>query len=101
MSGFTPLPMNLLLVEDEDEFRQLAAQWLSKRGHTVLGPGTARRSSRSWNAGDFDVVVGDMNMPRDFGPGSSKKERMKSSSSGDGRSSSSPGRRRWRTPSRR
>ncbi|AMV20138.1 sigma-54-dependent transcriptional regulator [Planctomyces sp. SH-PL14] len=72
-------PMNLLLVEDEDEFRQLAAQWLSKRGHTVREARNGQEALKELERRHFDVVVCDMNMPGISGL--EVLERMKSSGS--------------------
>ncbi len=56
-------PMNLLLVEDEDEFRQLAAQWLTKKRHVVHQAANGQEALRELERRQFDVVVCDMNMP--------------------------------------
>ncbi len=56
-------PMNLLLVEDEDEFRQLAAQWLTRKGHTVHQAANGQEALLELERRQFDVVVCDMNMP--------------------------------------
>ncbi len=45
--------MNLLLVEDEDDFRETTARWMTRKGHNV---GEAPNAQ-------FDVAVIDMNMP--------------------------------------
>lgn len=73
------VPMNLLLVEDEDEFRQLAAQWLSKRGHIVREARNGQEALKELERRHFDVVVCDMNMPGISGL--EVLERMKSSGS--------------------
>lgn len=72
-------PMNLLLVEDEDEFRQLAAQWLSKRGHIVREARNGQEALKELESRHFDVAVCDMNMPGISGV--EVLERMKSSGS--------------------
>ena len=72
-------PMSLLLVEDEDEFRQLAAQWLTKKGHVVHQAANGQEALREIERRQFDVVVCDMNMPGISGL--EVLERMKSAGS--------------------
>lgn len=55
--------MNVLLVEDEAEFRQLAAQWLTRKGHSVGEAGNGQEALKEIERRHFDVVVCDMNMP--------------------------------------
>lgn len=59
----TTTPMNVLLVEDEAEFRQLAAQWLTRKGHSVGEAGNGQEALKEIERRHFDVVVCDMNMP--------------------------------------
>lgn len=56
-------PMNLLLVEDDDEFRETCALWMSRNGHTVTEAPDAHQALRICQGRQFDVAVVDLNMP--------------------------------------
>jgi DNA-binding NtrC family response regulator len=56
-------PMEILLVEDEADFRETAAQWLARKGHMVCEAGNGSEGLRQTELRHFDVVVCDMNMP--------------------------------------
>ncbi|NQV25275.1 MAG: sigma-54-dependent Fis family transcriptional regulator, partial [Rhodopirellula sp.] len=55
--------MNLLLVEDDDEFRETCALWMSRKGHTVTEASNAHDGLFQFSQKQFDVAVVDLNMP--------------------------------------
>lgn len=57
------LPMNLLLVEDEDDFRETTARWMARKGHDVAEATNAQEALALLDQRHFDVAVVDMNMP--------------------------------------
>jgi DNA-binding NtrC family response regulator len=59
----TDSPMDLLLVEDDDAFRQTAARWMARRNHRVTEAPTGSEALRQCERQLFDVAVVDMNMP--------------------------------------
>lgn len=61
MSGSDSI--RLLLVEDEDEFRDSAAKWMLRHGHAVEQAANGQEALRQCDAHYFDVAVVDMNMP--------------------------------------
>ena len=58
-----PRPIKLLLVEDEEEFRDTAAKWMLRQEHEVEQAGNAQEALRHCDARYFDVAVVDLNMP--------------------------------------
>jgi DNA-binding NtrC family response regulator len=56
-------PMNLLLVEDEDDFRETTARWMTRKGHHVGEAPNAQEALALFDRQHFDVAVIDMNMP--------------------------------------
>lgn len=56
-------PITLLLVEDEDDFRETTARWMSRRGHNVAEAPNAQEALALLDRQHFDVAVVDMNMP--------------------------------------
>lgn len=56
-------PMNLLLVEDDDEFRETCAMWMSRNGHSVTEAPDAHQALQLCLTKQFDVAVVDLNMP--------------------------------------
>lgn len=56
-------PINLLLVEDDDEFRETCALWMSRKGHNVTEAGDAHTALQLCQTKHFDVAVVDLNMP--------------------------------------
>lgn len=56
-------PINLLLVEDEDDFRETTARWMSRKGHHVAEAPNAQEALALLDRQQFDVAVIDMNMP--------------------------------------
>ena len=62
MAKDTP-PINLLLVEDEDDFRETCARWMERKGHNVTEAPNAAEALTLCDRKQFDVAVVDMNMP--------------------------------------
>lgn len=56
-------PITLLLVEDEDDFRETTARWMSRKGHAVAEAPNAQEALALLDRQHFDVAVVDMNMP--------------------------------------
>ncbi|MCA8996718.1 MAG: sigma-54-dependent Fis family transcriptional regulator [Planctomycetaceae bacterium] len=56
-------PLNLLLVEDDDGFRETAAAWLKRMGHHVEQAGNGQEALKILERAQFDVAIVDMNMP--------------------------------------
>ena len=56
-------PINLLLVEDEDDFRETTARWMTRKGHQVAEAPNAQEALVLFERQHFDVAVLDMNMP--------------------------------------
>lgn len=56
-------PITLLLVEDEDDFRETTARWMSRKGHNVAEAPNAQEALSLIDRQHFDVAVVDMNMP--------------------------------------
>ncbi len=55
--------IDLLLVEDDDAFRQTAARWMARKGHRVSEAPNGSDALRQCERQRFDVAVVDMNMP--------------------------------------
>ncbi|MCA9080678.1 MAG: sigma-54-dependent Fis family transcriptional regulator [Planctomycetaceae bacterium] len=58
-----PLAVDLLLVEDDDEFRGTAAQYLTRKGHTVSECANGQDALIQLQRRRFDVAILDMNLP--------------------------------------
>jgi DNA-binding NtrC family response regulator len=56
-------PITLLLVEDEDDFRETTARWMTRKGHNVAEAPNAQEALALLDRQSFDVAVIDMNMP--------------------------------------
>ncbi len=56
-------PLNLLFVEDEDDFRDSCVRWMSRKGHKVTAASSGAEAMSLCEAQNFDVAVFDMNMP--------------------------------------
>jgi DNA-binding NtrC family response regulator len=56
-------PMSILLVEDEDEFRETCAMWMSRKEHDVTEAPNGHEALHLCSKKHFDVVVLDLNMP--------------------------------------
>ncbi|MEZ6127219.1 MAG: sigma-54 dependent transcriptional regulator [Planctomycetaceae bacterium] len=57
------LPIKLLLVEDEADFRETTARWMARKGHDVAEAQNAQEALALLDRQQFDVAVVDMNMP--------------------------------------
>ena len=55
--------ITLLLVDDEDDFRETTARWMSRKGHNVAEAPNAQDALGLLDRQHFDVAVIDMNMP--------------------------------------
>ncbi len=56
-------PFDLLLVEDEDDFRDTCARWMQRKGHRVTAVSNGAEAIGLCEQQHFDVAVFDMNMP--------------------------------------
>lgn len=56
-------PIKLLLVEDEDDFRETSARWMERKGHDVRTAAGGAEALELCRRDSFDVAVFDMNMP--------------------------------------
>ena len=63
MSNTPSNPMRLLLVEDDDEFRETCALWMTRKGHDVEQAANAHDGLHLCLHKQFDVAVIDLNMP--------------------------------------
>lgn len=55
--------IELLLVEDEADFRETCARWMDRKGHRVAQAENAQEALALCGRRHFDVAVVDMNMP--------------------------------------
>lgn len=55
--------ISLLLVEDEGEFRETCAEWMTRKGHDVAQAANGHDALHQCSKKLFDVIVLDMNMP--------------------------------------
>jgi PAS domain S-box-containing protein len=58
-----PVPLRILLAEDNPVNQRLALTLLQKRGHTVQLAGNGREAVAYFDAGAFDLILMDMQMP--------------------------------------
>lgn len=56
-------PIELLLVEDEADFRDTCARWMTRKGHQVEQAANGQEALALCDRRHFDVAVIDMNMP--------------------------------------
>lgn len=56
-------PINLLIVEDDADFRDLSARWMQRKGHTVAAAAGGAEALSLCERQHFDVGVFDLNMP--------------------------------------
>jgi len=57
------LSIKLLFVEDEDDFRETTARWMTRMGHRVAEAANAQEALALLARQQFDVAVVDYNMP--------------------------------------
>ncbi len=55
--------IELLIVEDDDGFRETAARWMARKGHRVEQAANGQEALLHWSRKHFDVAIVDMNMP--------------------------------------
>ncbi|NQV25266.1 MAG: sigma-54-dependent Fis family transcriptional regulator [Rhodopirellula sp.] len=55
--------MSLLLVEDQDDFRETCAEWMVRKGHDVAQAPNGHDAIHACSKKQFDVIVLDLNMP--------------------------------------
>lgn len=58
-----PSSISLLFVEDEDDFRETTARWMTRKGHQVAEAANAQEALSLLGRQQFDVAVIDYNMP--------------------------------------
>lgn len=58
-----PTVMNLLMVEDDDNFREMAVAWMRRKGHQVEEAANAQEALKLFEKKYFQVAIFDMNMP--------------------------------------
>ena len=56
-------PIKLLLVEDEDDFRDSCVRWMQRKGHDVSAAASGAEALSLCEEASFEVAVFDMNMP--------------------------------------
>ena len=56
-------PIKILLVEDEDDFRDSCARWMQRKGHDVNAAASGAEALGLCERDNFEVAVFDMNMP--------------------------------------
>ncbi|MEZ6057597.1 MAG: sigma-54 dependent transcriptional regulator [Planctomycetaceae bacterium] len=56
-------PIDLLIVEDDDGFREMAVEWMRRKGHRVEGAANGQEALLYIERRQFQVAVFDMNMP--------------------------------------
>ncbi len=59
----TNSPMNLLVVEDDPDFRETCARWMTRKGHSVSAAANGHEALELCDRRSFDVAIVDMNMP--------------------------------------
>ena len=57
------LPMNLLIVEDNDEFREMLMAFFSKRFKSVQGANNGEEGFKAIQSQSFDFMITDVRMP--------------------------------------
>jgi len=58
-----PTAMNLLVVEDDADFRETCARWMTRKGHRVETAANGHEALEICDRKVFDVAIVDMNMP--------------------------------------
>lgn len=56
-------PIDLLIVEDDDTFRETATRWMERKGHRVQSAANGQAGLELCERRHFDVAVLDLNMP--------------------------------------
>lgn len=55
--------MNILIVEDDDSFREMAVAWMRRKGHQVAEAANGQAALKLFDQKCFEVAIFDMNMP--------------------------------------
>ncbi|MCA9056642.1 MAG: response regulator, partial [Planctomycetaceae bacterium] len=55
--------LDLLIVEDDDGFRDTALRWMERKGHRVEAAANGQEALKLCDRRHFEVAVVDMNMP--------------------------------------
>lgn len=58
-----PTSIRLLVVEDDPDFREMATEFMRRRGHDVTGVASGNEACAVCQRSQFDVAIVDMNMP--------------------------------------
>ncbi len=58
-----PRGLRVLLAEDNEVNQELAVRLLGRQGHTVVVAGNGREAVAAWEAGAFDFILMDVQMP--------------------------------------
>jgi DNA-binding NtrC family response regulator len=58
-----PTAMNLLVVEDDEDFRETCTRWMTRKGHRVEAAANGHFALEACDRKVFDVAIVDMNMP--------------------------------------
>ena len=58
-----PRPIDLLMVEDDDGFREMAVEWMRRKGHHVEEASNGQEALKQFDRKHFQVAIFDMNMP--------------------------------------
>lgn len=56
-------PIDLLVIEDDDGFREMAVEWMRRKGHRVEGAANGQEALKWMDRTHFEVAICDMNMP--------------------------------------
>lgn len=56
-------PINLLIVEDDADFRDTSARWMQRKGHQVAAAASGAEALSLCERQTFDIGIFDMNMP--------------------------------------
>jgi DNA-binding NtrC family response regulator len=56
-------PIDLLIVEDDDGFREMAVEWMRRKGHHAEEAANAQEALKHTGRKHFQVAIFDMNMP--------------------------------------
>ncbi len=55
--------IDLLIVEDDDGFREMAVEWMRRKGHRVEEAANGQEALKHYDRKHFQVAIFDMNMP--------------------------------------
>lgn len=55
--------MSLMVVEDDPDFRETCARWMTRKGHSVAAAANGHEALELCDRRSFDVAIVDMNMP--------------------------------------